>query len=40
VELGFVPAEVDQLLAGAEGDTAQELISAALRLSHGRAARS
>jgi len=38
VELGFTPAEVDGLLAQAEGESVAELIAAALRLAHGRVA--
>lgn len=32
LELGYAPAEAEQLLAAADGDTAEELIGAALRL--------
>ena len=32
-ELGYAPAEVDELLRGAEGDTPEALIAAALRAS-------
>lgn len=32
LELGYAPAEVEELLAGAEGETAEELIAGALRL--------
>ncbi|HEV3046590.1 MAG TPA: Holliday junction branch migration protein RuvA [Solirubrobacteraceae bacterium] len=32
LELGYAPAEAQQLLAGAEGETAEELIAGALRL--------
>ncbi len=32
LELGYAPAEAEELLCGAEGDSAEELISAALRL--------
>ena len=31
LELGFAPAEADALLAGAEGESAEELLGAALR---------
>jgi len=31
LELGFAPAEAERLLAGAEGETAEELLAAALR---------
>jgi hypothetical protein len=31
LELGYEPGEADRLLAGADGDTAEELLSAALR---------
>jgi Holliday junction DNA helicase RuvA len=31
IELGYAPPEADELLAGAEGDTAEELIAGALR---------
>ena len=31
VELGFAPVEAEKLLAGAEGDTVEDLIGAALR---------
>jgi holliday junction DNA helicase RuvA len=32
LELGYAPAEAEELLAGAEGETAEELIAGALRL--------
>jgi Holliday junction DNA helicase RuvA len=32
LELGYAPAEADELLAGTEGETAEELIAGALRL--------
>ena len=32
LELGYGPSEAEELLAGADGDTAEELIGAALRL--------
>ena len=32
LELGYAPGEVEELLAGAEGDSAEELIGQALRL--------
>jgi Holliday junction DNA helicase RuvA len=32
LELGYAPGEAEELLAGASGDTAEELIGAALRL--------
>ncbi len=32
LELGYQPAEADELLAGAEGESAEELIGSALRL--------
>jgi holliday junction DNA helicase RuvA len=32
LELGYAPSEAEELLAGAEGETAEELISQALRL--------
>ncbi len=32
IELGFAPGEADELLAGAEGDSAEELIAQALRV--------
>jgi holliday junction DNA helicase RuvA len=32
VELGYAPGEADELLAGAEGDSAEELIAHALRI--------
>lgn len=32
LELGYAPSEAEELLAGAEGDTAEELIGQALRL--------
>jgi Holliday junction DNA helicase RuvA len=38
VELGFAPAEAEQLLAGADGDSAEDLLAAALRATrHGGA---
>jgi Holliday junction DNA helicase RuvA len=35
IELGYGPGEADELLSGAEGDTAEELIGQALRLARG-----
>ncbi len=34
LELGYTPLEAEELLAGAEGETAEELIGGALRLAH------
>ncbi len=33
IELGYAPAEADEMLRGAEGEAPEELIAAALRLS-------
>jgi holliday junction DNA helicase RuvA len=38
VELGYGPGEADELLSGAEGDTAEDLIGQALRLARGAVA--
>ena len=35
LELGFAPAEAEELLDGAEGATAEELLASALRAAHG-----
>ena len=32
LELGYAPGEAEELLSGAEGETAEELIGSALRL--------
>jgi Holliday junction DNA helicase RuvA len=38
IELGFAPAEAESLLASVEGETAEELLGAALRATRQRAA--
>jgi Holliday junction DNA helicase RuvA len=39
LELGFAPGEAEQMLGGADGETAEELIGGALRAAHAAAER-